>query len=132
MIASNPTVLCRVTKLLNIPFSKAYSCLATLPWYPAQLLHITIQNDTRIEMSLGQGPSLMSCSENLVLSTGIYFFPKIYKMVVIIFLIKNPSDLITDAHSTTDLDSPDPTYINEQCVQDFNQSSENLRHLVHS
>jgi hypothetical protein len=86
MIASNPTVLCRVTKLLNILFSKAYSCLATLPWYLAQLLHITIQNDTRIEMSLGQGSSLMSCLENLFLSTVIYFFPKIYKMVVIIFL----------------------------------------------
>jgi len=101
MAASNPTVLSRVTKLLNILFSKAYSCLATLPWYPTQLVHITIQNDTKIEMSLGQGPSLMSCSENLVLSTIIYLFPKIYKMVVIIFLIKNPSDLITDAHTNS-------------------------------
>ena len=99
MAASNPTVLSRVTKLLNILFSKAYSCLATLPWYPAQLMHITIQNDTIIEMSLGQGPSLISCLQNLVLSIVIYFFPKIYKMVVIIFLIKSPSDLITYAHA---------------------------------
>jgi hypothetical protein len=33
---------------------------------PAQLIHITIQKNTRIAMSLGQGPSLMSCSENSV------------------------------------------------------------------
>jgi len=33
---------------------------------PAQLIHITIQKDTRIAMSLGQGPSLMGCSENSV------------------------------------------------------------------
>jgi hypothetical protein len=26
----------------------------------------------------------------------------------------------------------DQRYKNEQCVQDFNRSSENLRHLVHS